>query len=256
MNRKKLIASSFLVCLLALSSASLLRSEGQQGQSDKDQPTVVQEGVMTERQREHSKLFKGYGNGKKLKDLGAEVPTGVLVKRGPGMPVGEEGPSQSLAGFLQGLACNADAVVIGVVKDKSSQLTEDGEFAFTDYELTVEQVVKDNKLSHLEPNVLLTVTRPGGKIQISGHIVEAEDAAFKPLSKGQRYVLFLKFLPQLGSYTSLNSMSTYGLGQNNIRIETDEAVRSDLQKETPSTFKTKINAAVGDCENSSKGGKS
>ena len=255
MIRKKLIVISFLVCLLALSSANLLHSQGQQGQPDKEHATVVQEGVMTERQREHSRLFKGYGTGKKLKDIGDEVPTGVLVKRGPGMPVGEDGPPQPLMGFLRGLACNADAVMVGVVKDKSSQLTEDGEFAFTDYELTVEQVIKDNKLSHLEPNVLVTVTRPGGRIQLSGHIIEAEDASFKPLTKGQRYVLFLKFIPQTGAYTSLNSMSTYGVGQTNIRIETEEAVRSDLQKETPSAFKTKISAAVSDCENASKGGK-
>jgi hypothetical protein len=256
MIRKKVTVISFLVCVLALSSVSLLYSQGQQAQSDKEQATVVQEGVMTERQREHSRLFKGYGTGKKLKDVGAEVPTGVLVKRGPGMPVGEDGPPQSLAGFLEGLACNADAVIVGVVKNKASQLTEDGEFAFTDYDLTVEQVIKDNKLSHLEPNVLLTVTRPGGRIQLSGHIIEAEDASFKPLTKGQRYILFLKFIPQTGAYTSLNSMSTYGLGQNSIRIETEEAVRSDLQKETPSTFQTKISAAVGDCQNAPKGGKS
>ena len=209
---------------------------------------------MTERQREHSRLFKGYGTGKKLRDLGAEVPTGVKVKRGPGMPAGEEGSSQSLAGFLQALACNADAVIVGVVKDKSSQLTEDGEFAFTDYELTVEQVIKDNKLSHLEPNVLLTVSRPGGKIQLSGHVIEAEDASFKPLAKNQRYLLFLKYILQTDSYSSLNSMSTYRLDQNNIRIETDAAVRSDLQNETPSTLKTKISAAVAGCGNGSKGG--
>jgi hypothetical protein len=216
----------------------------------------VKEGVMTERQREHSRLFKGYGTGRKLRDIGAEVPTGVIVKRGPGIPVGEEGPSQSLVAFIQGLTCNADAVIVGVVKDKASQLTEDGEFAFTDYELTVEQVLKDNKLSHLEPNVQLTLTRPGGRIQLSGHIIEAEDAAFKPLTKAQRYVLFLKFIPQTGAYISLNSMSTYGLGQNNIRIETEEAVRSDLQSETPSTFKTKVSAAIADCANGSKEGKS
>jgi hypothetical protein len=244
MIRKRLIAISFLVCVLALSSVSVLYSQGQQPQTD---ATVVQEGVMTERQREHSRLFKGYGTGKKLRDLSAEVPTGVKVKRGPGLPTGEEGVSQSLAGFIQGLACNADAAVIAVVKDKSSQLTEDGEFIFTDYELTVEQVLKDNNLSHLEPNLILTVTRPGGRIQLSGHIVEAEDASFKALTKGQRYVLFLKFIPQIGSYNSLNSMSTYQLGQNNISVATDEAVRSDLKNETSSTFKSKIDAAVLEC---------
>lgn len=232
MIRKKLTVISFLVCLLALSSASFLYSQGQQAQADKEQATKVQEGVMTERQREHSKLFKGYGTGKKLRELSAEIPSGVKVKKGSDLPVGEEGPAQSMAGFLGELACNADAVIVGVVKDKSSQLTEDGEFVFTDYDLTVEQVIKDNKLSHLEPNVLLTVTRPGGRIQLSGHLVEAEDASFKFLTKGQRYVLFLKFVPQTGAYTSLNSLSTYGLGQNNIRIETDEAVRSDLKQET------------------------
>lgn len=253
MIRKKLTVISFLLGFLALSSVTLLYSQGQQAEPNKQQVTVVREGVMTERQREHSKLFKGYGTGKKLRDLGAEVPNGVKVKRGPGLPVGEDGSLQSLAGFVERLACNADAVIVGVVKDKSSQLTEDGEFVFTDYELTVEQVIKDNKFSHLEPNVLLTVTRPGGRIQLSGHTIEAEDGSFKPLTKSQRYLLFLKFIPQTGAYTSLNSMSTYGLGQNNIRIETDEAVRADLKSESPSALKTKISTALDNC-GAAKGG--
>lgn len=249
MIRKKLTVISFLVSVLALSSVT----QGQQAQPDQEQATPVQEGVMTQRQREHSKLFKGLGTGKKLLDLSAEVPTDVKIKIGPGLPVGEEGSSQSGAKFFERLACNADAVIVGVAKDKSSQLTEDGEFAFTDYELTVEQVIKDNKSSHLQPNAPLTVTRPGGKIQLSGHIIEAEDAAFKPLTKGERYILFLKFIPQTGAYTALNSMSTYGLGQNNISIETEEAVRSDLLSLTPSTFKTKVRAAVNDCGTLVKG---
>jgi hypothetical protein len=78
------------------------------------------------------------------------------------------------------------------VKNKSSQLTEDVDFVFTDYELTIEEVLKDNEYAHWLPNIGFTLTQPGGKVRLDGYVIEAEDALFRPLVIGERYALFLK----------------------------------------------------------------
>jgi len=223
------------------------------GLQKQDDPTSVQEGRMTDKQREHSKLYKGFGDGKKLKDIAVQISGGVKVKRNTPLPRGETVPSPNFSEFLKGLACSADAVVIAVLKDKSSQLTEDGDFVFTDYELTIEDVLKDNEFAHLVPNISLTLTQPGGKVRLEGYIIEADDASFKPLVIGERYALFLKFIPSTGTYASLNSASTYELRDNKIKVQSEEAFRPDLNKEKASAL-IEIVRSVADVGCGSKGG--
>jgi hypothetical protein len=200
------------------------QSQGTSASAKPDEATSIREGRMTDSQREHSKLYKGFGTGKKLKDVAVEIRGGVKVKRNAPTPVGEPGPAPTFSEFLRGLACNADAVVVGVVKDKASQLTEDGDFVFTDYQLGVEEVLKDNASAHLMPNISLTLTQPGGRVQLGGYIIEAEDASFRPLVIGGRYTLFLKFIPSTGAYASLNSISSYEL-TDKVKAQTEEAVQ-------------------------------
>lgn len=205
------------------------QSQGTSASAKPDEATSIQEGRMTDSQREHSKLYKGFGTGKKLKDVAVEIRCGVKVKRNTPLPVGEPGPASTFSEFLRGLACNADAVVVGVVKDKASQLTEDGDFVFTDYQLGVEEVLKDNASAHLMPNISITLTQPGGRVRLGGYIIEAEDASFRSLIIGGRYTLFLKFIPSTGAYASLNSVSSYEL-TDKAKAQTEEAVRSELSK--------------------------
>lgn len=250
-SKKGITVIVFVVVVVAgATAAAIFQGQSQKGadREVQERATVIQEGQMTDKQREHSKRYKGFGNGKKLKDLAVEVPGGVKVKRNTPLPVGELGPSPNFSEFLKGLTCNADAVVIGVVKDKSSQLTEDGEFVFTDYELSIEDVLKDNEFAHLVPNISLTLTQPGGKVQLGGHIIEAEDASFKSLVIGERYALFLKFIPSTGAYASLNSTSTYELHDNKIKVQTEEAIRSELNNEKASTLIENVRTvATGGC---------
>lgn len=259
MRTHKNAMSVFILLIVAILSLMLLSGignsyQGTAASTKRDDPTVIQDGRMTDRQREHSKLYKGFGSGRKLKDVAVEIRAGVKIKRNTPIQGGETVPSPTFSEFLRGLACNADAVVIGVVKEKASQLTEDGDFVFTDYELTIEDILKDNEFAHLVPNINLTLTQPGGKVRLEGYIIEAEDVLFRPLALGERYALFLKFIPSTRAYQSVNSLSTYELRDNKIRVQSEEAVRSELNNEKASSFIEKVRS-VADAGCVSKGGK-
>lgn len=169
-----------------------------------DDATPIKEGVMTAKQKHHSKIFKKYEDvtgGKKLPDLIAQRRL-ISVEREVGDMIvpSSFNPQQ----FFQNLSCKADAVVVGTVTSKSSQLTDDQTFIFTDYELTVEDVLKNNAAAPLNPSSI-TVTRTGGAVNLNGHIGLAVDHSQKPLVLNERYLLFLKFIPETGAYRAFNN---------------------------------------------------
>lgn len=182
----------------------------------KDEPTQVQVGVMTPRQRVHSKLFGNYVTGRTLdvprlqkrpgKEAGEATEDGVYL--GPGIPVtSPDVPVLSFVDFLKDLSCEADATIIATAKDRTSQLTENREFLFSEYVVTVEEVLQNNPSAHLTATSALTVVRPGGRVQIKGRIVSAVDSSFMPLDTAKRYLLVLKYVPETGAYRSLRNGS-------------------------------------------------
>lgn len=188
--------------------------------------TPIQEGIMSARQKEHSKLYCGYkGAGKNLGQLAEEQirkgkgdDLGIVLL--PGIP--ELSPTgTAVKDVLAELSCGVDAIVIGTVKDKTSQLTDCGTFTFTDYELIAEEVLKDNVISHLEPGSSLIVTRPGGKILLNGHVITAIDRSVKPLIIGDRYLLFLRFLPTTGAYEAADFDSAFRIAGSELVPQTD-----------------------------------
>ncbi len=98
---------------------------------------------MTAKQKEHSKLYERYRTGKKLSDLAAKAAGEVETRTSGNVEVSTYLPSGIQYGdpepqpaypnnFLRGIACDADAIVVGMLKNPSSHLTENGEFIFTD----------------------------------------------------------------------------------------------------------------------------
>lgn len=200
-----LAASAFLVLPGLSQRSETATSPVRQGQrvEPKKDPTPIQEGVMTEKQKQHSKLFKGYGDvakGRKLRDLVAEkgdVNAGRFV---PEQIV----PSLTLDEYLSSLGCRADAIVIATVRNQASQVIDEGTFIFTDYQLGIDEIVKNNALSAIDPSAELTVTRSGGAVRLNGHVVQTIDYAQQPLDTGGQYLLFLRYLPATGDYRSFN----------------------------------------------------
>lgn len=173
----------------------------QRKQKEDRDATLVDEGVMTPKQRKHSKLFETPG-ARRLEDLSAD---GGDVDSSQEVPLRMTPHYAGLGAYLQGLACKTDVVVVGTVKDKSSQLTEQGTAIFTDYELSVENVYKDNASAPLQPGTGITVTRFGGAVKLKGkgRVLRSTSESERPLEVGGRYVLFLKFIPGTGAYSAV-----------------------------------------------------
>jgi hypothetical protein len=186
----------------AVSQAELRRQQAEDA-------TPVQPGAMTARQRIHSGLYGGrQGLGKSLREQSEELARGgqsgdVTVTSSPGTPVFSPAPARKGAP-LEAAVEGSDAVVVATVTAKQSQLTEDERYVFTDYEVTVKEVLKDNAASHISASDTLTVTRPGGKVLLGGHLITVVDEGVKPLTVGDEYLLFLKFVPETSTYAAVS----------------------------------------------------
>ena len=195
-------------------TASSAQQETKAQGNNQEEPTPVQEGAMTEKQKKNSKLFKGYKDvtkGKKLRQLVTEQGDVTIGKM---VPQRIRSTSFSLDKYLQTLACKADLVVVGTIKNKSSQIIEEGTFVFTDYEVTVEESLKNSSNTSARPNAALNVTRIGGAVKLNGHTVRAIDQEQRPLEVGGRYLLFLTYIAESDSYTS----AFYGIGEDSFRL--------------------------------------
>lgn len=206
--------------------------------------SFVQEKHPTEQQKAHSKRYKKYATGKKLRELLAAQPRGIKIKIGAPNGGGDpDAPRFSFQEFLRDMTCSADVVVVGSVKNKSSQLTEDEDFIFTDFEIVVEQVLKSHSAAPLQPDANITVTRPGGKMSLDGQLVEAIDLSFKPFEINQRYLLFLKFIPATGGYEAVNSLGSFQLRGNKVIKQTEELLRGEYDHKEATSFLSEVRLA-------------
>ena len=215
-----------LACtVLAVASLGIARYHVS-GPNQKDPPTPIQVGVMSEKQREHGKLYTQY-TGRKLdaipqREFKSGVEPGVYIE--PPTPViNPDMPPLLFEDFLRHLRCDVDAVFSVTIKDKAAQLTENKEFIFTDYTAIVEELYKNNDTAPIGSGGLITVTRPGGRVEIDGKVVSALDSSFKHLKVGQRYLLFLKFLPQTSSFQCVR-LGCFLINANELIPMTEESL--------------------------------
>ena len=89
----------------------------------------------------------------------------------------------------------SDAVVIGSLTEKHSLLTDHEKDVFTEYQISVSEVLKNDRGIQL-PRTIYFV-RPGGSISFEGHLIYHTFGEMKPLKTGRQYLLFLKRIPGL-----------------------------------------------------------
>lgn len=186
---------------------------------------------MNEKQIEHSRLYPEYARMQDLRATAAAKSTGeVEVLRGAGQKVffPNTRPIQ-LADFVAAMTRRADAIVIGVVNDQKSFLTAEGTFVFTDYNLTVESVLKNNPTAAIVPSDSIIVTRPGGTAQLRGRNIRASDESLAPFEVGHRYLLFLGYIPATGAYKASNSSGAFRIAGNKTSKLTKEQLPSELE---------------------------
>lgn len=223
-NQRKQVFLIFTILIMAASVAAMTFT----GQNQKTRMSKVE---LTARQKLHSKLYKDYRLGKKLPELAQETPEhDVAVIRGvPGKMFNPDTPRPEFQTYLKNLTCDSDAVVVGVINKQASELTEDEDFIFTDYDLIVEQVLRDNPVTSIRPGTNLTITRPGGIMQINNKEVRALDETLDLLTTGNRYLLFLKYLPVTDSYEAFNSNGSFQITGNEITKLTQEPLPQKLE---------------------------
>lgn len=191
---------------------SVSRQQTDKAQQSVEKATLLEEGVMTDKERAHSKLFSKYQTGRSLKELtkAGDQRGEVIVKAAispPETPGDPQCPSYPNP-YIVGMTHSADTVIIGVVKDKiASQLTEGGNFLFTDYEISIVEIIKQNPADSLQQGQVIEITRPGGTAVLHGKRVIAKALSFAPFIPGERYILFLKYLPDTKTYQAFGSGS-------------------------------------------------
>ena len=94
-----------------------------------EEATPIQVGIMSEKQRAHSKLFDGYKTNRKLNafplpsENDKDLEQDVHIESGTPV-ISPDAPALRFEDFLKDKACVSEAIAIVDVKDKSSQLTE------------------------------------------------------------------------------------------------------------------------------------
>jgi hypothetical protein len=202
-----------------------------------DEPTVVQKGQVTEKERAYSKEYKklyAYRDSRKLsgavqlsKSKGNTQEVGVTIGLPQTVTVGDT-PFPTKMEFLSDLSCGADAVVLGSVKSKSAHMTEDETFVFTEYEFSIRDVLKNNPASRIDINSSIQVTRPGGLISLDGQVIRAEDLSYEALQADKDYLLFLRFVPEANGYIVSSPEGDFLLEQRSTRTLSKTALPDGL----------------------------
>ena len=193
-----------LVVFIVVSPFGVLESASQSNKID--EPTVIQRGVMTDEQRAHSKLFLGVGTGKKITDLITTESEVRIVSAPPAAGDTPSGRPLSALDFIERITCKSDMIVVGSIVSKTSQLTADEDYVFTDFTVNVETVLDRDK-SWIKPNSTIVISRPGGRVVLDGHLITAENQEAGTISVGKKYLLFLKNIPNSKGFTTLTNRS-------------------------------------------------
>jgi hypothetical protein len=110
--------------------------------------------------------------------------------------------------FAHAQTCGADSVVLGHPVSFASALTAQGHFIFTDYDVVVDDVIKNDPVFSVATTDHIVVTRPGGNIDLNGTHLQALDDSYPPLRVGGSYLLFLHHLVETNSYQTLGPAGT------------------------------------------------
>ena len=206
-KRQLTIMSVALIAVAVLITSLSFRQQAQdRSKIQQDEPTVIQEGVMTDRQMVHSSLYKGLGLGvgKKIVDI-LKTQDGAILEDAPASRIigGASSSKPTLNERVGRWVCDSDAIITGNVTNKESQLTADGYYVFTDYTINVETVLKNDSKESLHAEGHIIYTGPGGKVLLNSHLVDANFSSMPVLRNGGKYLFFLKAIPTTGAFNAV-----------------------------------------------------
>src|ERR1041384_448878 len=206
------IIIGFMVVVLVLVSLGLYKASALRSQN-----RILQARPDKTSEREAARnIHRGLGGNRKT------IPQELLETRGDLFKRLEIGlvvltPNQTEPwgeSYLLERACAADAIFIGTVRDKSSQLTEDKTFIFTDYGFVIDTILRNDSPFALTPETAVVLSRIGGEVQINGRKVQAVADAAQPFEIGGRYLVFVTYLPERNTFAANNL--AFGLKGKNV----------------------------------------
>jgi hypothetical protein len=180
---------------------------GEQKQNPPPDRTTPISAAMSDREREHARMFAQYKTSVRIIDAGTSVHRNSTPYRGFGSRV----PKQPFEA-LQALKCRSEAVFEGQVIGAKSLPIEDGTFLFTDYQVQVLRVFRALDAGGAEfprNGQVITLTRPGGRLSIDGKEVAATHDLFPLLKRTQTYFFFAKHIKASGAFHSTDWNSTF-----------------------------------------------
>lgn len=197
--------------------------DAQKYQAEITDATPVQLGALTPKQQFHSRLHNGGGmrvGGKTIsewlafyKNQQIFLQTDILGRR-----FLESDQLEAPEDFFGRLALESDAILRGRATGKVSQITEDGSFLFTDYDFVVLEVFKNNAKAPIDSGATVTFTCRGGKIVLDNVVLQAGGSGevLYPINT-QDLLLFLRFIPETGSYKLARDNGSFELSGTSVR---------------------------------------
>lgn len=145
MNKRQLtVIGIVLFASVVLFTVMSFRQEAQTNKPQDEKATVVHKGQVTAEEWEYTKELKkfyGNGDGQKITEHPGKGDIGIAIGAGS-MPHSTNEPVITASQFLGRLSCQADAILVGTVKNKESHLSADETFVYTAYDF---EVIKNNK---------------------------------------------------------------------------------------------------------------
>lgn len=207
-NRKIYISIGVILSVITLIAIFAFRQEAQ----TQDDVAIIQRGrQITDKERAFGRAFvrEGFGNRKRLTQLRGTGDTDVIYPAEGFIGGFPNQPKLSIEAIWGKRICESDAVVIGKALRKTTHLTEDETFVYSEYDVVVGEIIKNNFSSTIQPNNVIQIARPGGNVRIEGRLVRFTVETFAPLQNGKDYLLFLKFVPEVNSYKSFYNGRDY-----------------------------------------------
>jgi len=116
------------------------------------------------------------------------------------IPAAEDGLLTGPLTPVERFVCGSDLVIIGTAGTGTTRMTYDKSFPYTDWEIQVQQVLKNSSSAPVHFSSSVIVVTPGGKLIIGNRMVLADDGSLHRLTYGKEYLAFLRLIPATGAY--------------------------------------------------------
>lgn len=246
-NRKIYTSISVILFIITVITIFTFRQKAQNNQKTKeDSPTIIQPGVMTAKQLKHSKLYEEESLLLQPSLLNkTENTVYVTIFSGP---ILTENNLKNKTEILQKVSCKSDVIVSGKIKNKSSQITENQSFVFTDYEVEIKDVIKNYSALDLANTKNLNLTAKGGAVKSGDRVFKVIVERSVPLLVNNDYIFFLNYLPDSQSFRLTNEQSLFQIfpDANNVVFEQQEgkSLSEDLETFLKSLRQTTTNGCL------------